>query len=163
MILTKANNTMRISTFKLTRYVCLLFVLSVPGVANANELMAVDTAFNAMAQEKGIAEAFDYYLAENAFNLNGGYDGVPRSQVVADYVRRRDTLRMNWWPVASQLAASGDFGYTWGRFVEHTTNSDGDIEVIHGKYVTVWQKNSQGEWKSLIDIGTLNSAPPENH
>ena len=135
-----------------------LFVLSPASLAET-ELMAVDRAFNTMAQTKGIAEAFDHYLAENALNLNGGYEGVSRDEVVSDYQRRRDTLKMKWWPMATEVADSGDLGYAWGRFIEHKTHDNGTVEEIHGKYITIWRKNSAGEWKSQIDMGSLNPPP----
>ena len=146
---------------KLSKVLLLLPLFSMfnPLLANASELMEVDRAFNEMAQIHGIAEAFDHYLAKNALNLNGGYDGVTRSEVVADYHRRRDTLKMKWWPIASKIATSGELGYTWGRFIEHTTHDDGSVEEIHGKYITIWQKDEQGQWKSLTDMGAVNPPP----
>ena len=141
---------------------CLFFFLISmlnPLLVNANELVDVDQAFNAMAQTQSIAEAFEHYLAKNALNLNGGYDGVSRAEVIADYQRRRDTLKMKWWPVTSEIATSGELGFTWGRFIEHKTHEDGKVEEIHGKYITIWQKDEQGQWKSLTDMGVLNPPP----
>ena len=137
----------------------ILYSMLNPLLVNASELMEVDRGFNEMAQNQGIARAFDHYLAKNALNLNGGYDAVTRSEVVADYHRRRDTLKMKWWPVTSKIATSGELGYTWGRFIEYTTQDDGKVEEIHGKYITVWQKDEQGQWKSLTDMGAINPPP----
>lgn len=123
------------------------------------ELTAVDMAFNEMAQTKGIPEAFEHYLHKDALNLNGGYEGVTGAEVVAVYKQRRGTLKMKWWPVSSEIAASGDLGYTWGRYIEHATHDDGTIEEIRGKYLTIWKKNAAGEWKSLTDMGSVDDAP----
>ncbi len=126
---------------------------------NANELMDVDKTFNEMAQSQGIAEAFDHYLANNAVNLNGGYDVVTRSEIVAGYQRRRNTLKMMWWPVTSNIADSDELGYTWGRFIEYKTHEDSKVEEIHGKYLAIWKRNANGEWKSMTGMGVLNPPP----
>jgi ketosteroid isomerase-like protein len=142
-------------------------ICSLPGVvvaetvtaARITELTAVDTAFNEMAQTVGIPEAFAHYLHKDALNLNGGYDGVPGAEVVAVYKQRRETLQMKWWPIASEIAASSDLGYTWGRVIEHVNHDDGTVEEIRGKYITIWKKNAEGEWKSLTDMGSLDDKP----
>ena len=142
-------------------------ICSLPGVvvaetvtaARITELTAVDTAFNEMAQTVGIPEAFAHYLHKDALNLNGGYDGVPGAEVVAVYKQRRETLQMKWWPITSEIAASSDLGYTWGRFIEHVNHDDGTVEEIRGKYITIWKKNAEGEWKSLTDMGSLDDKP----
>ena len=129
------------------------------GDAKITELITIDTAFNEMAQTIGIPEAFAHYLHKDALNLNGGYDGVPGAEVVAVYKQRRETLQMKWWPIASEIAASRDLGYTWGRFIEHVNHDDGTVEEIFGKYITIWKKNAEGEWKSLTDMGSLDEKP----
>jgi len=35
---------------------------------------------------------------------------------------------------------------------------DGEKIVTHGKVVTIWRKDSDGQWKNVVDI--WNAAPP---
>ena len=61
----------------------------------------------------------------------------------------------------AHVAASGDVGYTTGTY----QSSMGGGTSGKGKYVTVWQKQSDGQWKVKEDIfnADSSSAPPTSH
>jgi ketosteroid isomerase-like protein len=61
-----------------------------------------------------------------------------------------------WEPVFADIALSGDLGYTTGpwEFREH-----GDGPSAFGEFVTIWNKQSSGEWRVVIDIGVRHAAP----
>jgi ketosteroid isomerase-like protein len=46
---------------------------------------------------------------------------------------------------------SGDLGYTWGHYKITT-----DGETKHGKYMTVWHRESDGTWKVIADMGNAD-------
>jgi ketosteroid isomerase-like protein len=50
------------------------------------------------------------------------------------------------------IAPSGDMGYTTGR--SHLTIPDaaGKLQTENGRYVTVWRRDPDGEWRCVIDI-----------
>jgi ketosteroid isomerase-like protein len=50
------------------------------------------------------------------------------------------------------IAPSGDMGYTTGR--NHLTMPDesGVLRTETGRYVTVWRRDPDGEWRCVIDI-----------
>jgi ketosteroid isomerase-like protein/quercetin dioxygenase-like cupin family protein len=62
-------------------------------------------------------------------------------------------------PTNSDVAASGDLGYTTGTY---KASMNGATE--QGKYVEVWKKQSDGQWKVRADIFNSNeSAPATTH
>ena len=138
-------------------------LLSVSSASMAEtELMAVDRGFNKMVQEKGLVAAFDFYLASNSLSLNGPYEGYDRDDFVVWFKENDGKHKMKWWPVNSEISASKDIGYTWGRYEEQTIQDDGAIVEKSGKYITVWRKNANGEWKSTVDMGANYPTKPDS-
>jgi ketosteroid isomerase-like protein len=69
---------------------------------------------------------------------------------------------ISWTATKSEVSASGDIGYTAGTY-ELSMSSLPAPEK--GKYVTVWKKQSDGQWKVIEDIFNADSAgsPPAKH
>ena len=124
------------------------------------ELMDVDRDFNRRAQEDGLVATFYFYLASDSLSLNGPYEGYDRNDFVNWFDENKGKHKMKWGPVASQISASKDLGFTWGRYEEETIEEDGSVVEKAGKYITVWRKNAKGEWKSAVDMGA--GYPPES-
>lgn len=59
---------------------------------------------------------------------------------------------LDWQPVSASVAASGDLGYTIGRWQVRVRNAP-DSVLSHGNYVTIWRKQADGSWKAAVDIG----------
>ena len=61
-------------------------------------------------------------------------------------------FRISWEPQEVVVNASGDLGYTTGR--NHLTMPDasGKPQTEDGRYVTVWRRDPDGEWRCVIDI-----------
>lgn len=63
--------------------------------------------------------------------------------------------RTLWWePYDVVVAASGDLGYTRGRYESRSLDPTGKSVVRHGRYVTVWCRGADGRWRARVDIGT---------
>jgi ketosteroid isomerase-like protein len=124
--------------------------------------MAADSAFSAMSERAGSVEAFHEWIAEDGRALP--QQGYPRSR---DDFRRMLELQtdlpqpasLTWKPLMADVAASGDLGYTHGRYRFARLDSTGDSIFIDGYYVTVWKRQDDGSWKFVMDAG--NEVPPE--
>ncbi len=126
----------------------------------AEELMAVDQAFSDYSVEHGYYEAFATYLAKGAVALNGGRQPIIGiDAILADMEGGGGTLE--WRPVAGDVAKSGDLGYTWGRYTLTYEDENGDTQVAHGKYITVWKRQPDGSFKAVLDGGNPNPPPEE--
>ena len=89
----------------------------------------------------------------NFLDLNGPYEVYNRDDFVMWFKENDGKYKMKWWPVASQISACKDPGFTWARHEEQTIHEDGSAIKKRGKYITVWHKNAKGKWKSAVDMG----------
>jgi ketosteroid isomerase-like protein len=60
-------------------------------------------------------------------------------------------LKITWQPDEVRVAKSGELAYTTGRYDMSFRGPDGKVVPDHGKYVTVWQKQQNGDWKVVVD------------
>ena len=124
----------------------------VRGHADRHEVMQADSAFAALSVTSGAKTAFLFYAAENAVSFGGGaqltegreaigagFDGFPAGAV------------LEWWPVAAQIAPSGDLGCTVGEAKISSLNH-------YSKYLTIWRRQPGGAWKFVADGGNVRPA-----
>jgi len=138
-------------------------VAAAPAFAGAVEdMLETDRAFAAMAQEEGVPAAFAAYAAEDVRMLpNGAQPYMGRELMIADFADWPENASMTWTPVEGMASKKGDFGFTWGRYVYTGVNAEGEEIVAHGKYVSIWRKEKNGDWKFVVDVGNSNPAPEE--
>ncbi len=124
---------------------------------SAEVLIKADTDFAKLAETGGAEKAFDIYFAANAISPMADEDkAVDRAGVIARMKKIDDNgLKLTWKPSGGDLASSGDFGYTYGKW--EVIKKDGGKSLGHGFYATVWKKGADGAWKAELDIG--NEAP----
>lgn len=67
--------------------------------------------------------------------------------------------KLTWQPVAADVSAAGDLGYTTGPW-EFRPKTLTDKPTGFGHYVTVWKKQTNGNWRMALDIGISHPAPP---
>lgn len=132
--------------------------LTGPAAAGPNEdaLIAADTAFNDMAQNKGVAEAFAAYAAPDARMFRGEEKIVSgpaeiRELMAAQYEHGGTLV---WTPREAVASADGTLGFTHGRWT-YTTPADeaGKTQSLQGSYVTIWARQGDGAYKFSLDIG----------
>ena len=124
--------------------------------AAAEKLKQAEAAFMQAALQHGSAGYMSYY-AEDAAELPNGADAIIGKANIAKTMGFLDDQknRLTWQPVAADVAASGDLGYTWGHYEFRSQGKDGVTRVEHGKYITVWKKQADGTWKVAVDMGNL--------
>jgi ketosteroid isomerase-like protein len=144
----------------------LVAVASSQALAGPNEdaVMNADRAFNAMAQEKGVAVAFGAFAAPNAMTFERLPEPVRGPQAIQKFMAEEfgDGSKVVWAPSEATAARDGTLGTTWGRWTFTAKDEKGQTVTLHGTYLTVWQKQADGAWKYVYDIGQsdLPPAPP---
>ena len=123
----------------------------------AEPLMTADRAFCADVQERG-AEAWASWFAEDGvqFPSKGRVEGREAIQALMTPVFAEGSPRLLWDPTDAVLTASGELGYTLGKW--RLLAADSDSVLGTGNYVTIWRM-IDGAWKVAVDIG--NSDPDE--
>jgi uncharacterized protein (TIGR02246 family) len=63
----------------------------------------------------------------------------------------------NWTASKVEVARSGDLAYETGVFVIKTPDKNQQTKTVNGKYVLVWKKLADGNWKVVADIDNPDS------
>jgi len=139
---------------------CLL-ILHLSQSLSAQDLHSLVDAEKAFAQtsvDKSTKIAFLEYFDHHTVAFSNGQAVLGRKE----WERRPDNNNyLFWWPIFADIAASGDFGYTTGPAVYGPDRST--REAKSGVYYsTVWQKDDNGRWKVLADLGSAVYSPAEN-
>jgi ketosteroid isomerase-like protein len=114
------------------------------------QMVNAEKSFAAYAGTAGISEAFLTYFDDSAKVFE-------RGQILngRDVWRQRktDSMELKWYPEFADVAASGDFGYTTGPS-EFRVRKGSEKPDHKGYFNSIWQKNKNGEWKVMLDMGT---------
>lgn len=120
---------------------------------SADPLIETDKAFNAMAQQDGMAKAFIAYADKDVILLRQG-NQLPlygKDALARDFADVKGSP-LSWEPLKAEIAASGDLGYTYGRYRVKSGET-----VKTGVYVSIWKKQADGAWKYVLDGGAPTS------
>jgi uncharacterized protein (TIGR02246 family) len=73
-------------------------------------------------------------------------------------------IALSWKPTKVTVARSGDLAYSSGTYEMSAPDDSGKSVTDHGKYVAVWKKQADGNWKVAVDIWNTDlplPAPPD--
>jgi len=136
--------------------IALLFLLAVAAYAadrDAGVLMQADRDFAKATAEKGV-EGWMAYMAPGAVLL-GAEPKVGPDKIRATMTEElQPGAHLTWEPTKADFIGDGDVGYTIGRFEFRATDKQGKATAFKGTYMTTWQKQKDGTWKVIGDIGT---------
>ena len=144
---------------------CVCIVLLLTGCETAEdtdrakrEIFAADRAFAELSVTEGMATAFLQNMDENpTIYQEGAHPFTGREAINALYANTGDGS-LDWEPTFAEVAASGDLGYSLGRYVYTYRDSVGEDQKSQGYYVTIWKKQADGSWKYVFDSGVQASA-----
>ena len=141
----------------------LVLTLAVAGFAGkakpgSDQLVQLEAEFMKAAAEKG-SQGYMSYYADDAVELPNGENMLQGKEAIAKtmgFLDQKDNS-LTWKPVHADMAASGDWGFTYGTYEFRSKDKDGKPTVSYGKYATIWEKQKDGSWKVVMDMG--NSSP----
>jgi ketosteroid isomerase-like protein len=121
---------------------------------NEDAVMNADRAFNAMAQQKGVAAAFGAFAAPNAVIFEQQPEPERGPQAIFKFTQEEfsDGGKLAWAPKEATASRDGSMGTTWGRWTFSDKDEKGQAVTITGSYLTVWQKQADGSWKYTHDM-----------
>ena len=131
--------------------VCLILLSTATfGQAQADLQKVVDTekAFAKLAEEKGTKPAFLANLSNDAVLF------LPDQVNAKEYWLNRAESKglLSWAPNFADVSANGLLGYTTGNW-EFRPNGKGDTPTAYGEFITIWQRQPDGGYKFVVDIG----------
>jgi ketosteroid isomerase-like protein len=112
-----------------------------------NSLVDAERSFARTSLSKGTKEAFLSVLAEDSVLFK------PRAVAGKKWMQDNPapTSQLSWAPELADISRAGDLGYTTGPW--EFRRSAQDPPTAFGHYVTMWRKQSTGEWKVELDNG----------
>ncbi|HVJ62589.1 MAG TPA: hypothetical protein VM555_07740 [Tahibacter sp.] len=130
-----------------------LFLGAAAGAANdaagrVDDLASAERAFAADAQVVGVRDAFVRHLAEDAWLMR---PQPVRAQAWFD-AHPAQPGSLKWGPEYAEIAASGDFGYTYGPWNSESPKG----EKAAGHFFSVWKRGADGVWKNMLDHGVVH-------
>ena len=120
-------------------------------------LMQADRDFAKATAEKGV-DGWMAFMAPGAVLL-GAEPKVGPDQIRATMTEElQPGAHLTWEPTKAGFIGDGDIGYTIGRFEFRATDKQGKTTSFKGTYMTTWQKQKDGTWKVIGDIGSSRQA-----
>jgi len=118
-------------------------------------LVQLESEFAADVAKRG-HEAFITHFAEDGVEVvdGGGFDNL---EAIRNQPAWPEGTTLAWTPIKAEMARSGDLGFTYGNYVFTAKNKEGKLVANYGKYTSIWQKQKDGHWKVVVDMG--NSSP----
>jgi uncharacterized protein (TIGR02246 family) len=120
--------------------------------------MTADRAFAKATAERGVDGWLEYF-AEDGAMLPAGQPIIRGHQAIRDLMSaafEAEGFELRWEPTEADIAASGDLGYTIGRYERTVTGPNGTQQTTVGKYVSIWRRQEDDTWKVVVDLGTPN-------
>ncbi len=121
---------------------------SAPVSNDLQKLVETEQQFAKTAAEKGTRSAFLEFLADdgiifNPTEMNGKliWKNRPESPAL-----------LSWNPAWADISSDGKLGYTTGGW-EFRPKGKTDQPTAFGEYMTIWQKQADGTFKAVLDIG----------
>jgi len=154
----------RIFMFRLISILVLSLVIGLPAFAQKKvkpkkkeqpvtafqELVNAERAFSALSQKSGIKTAFTSNLSDSGVLFRPN----PVNGLGWFEAKGETPGTLVWEPEYAEISNSGNFGFTTGPFAYKPDTLDCKIgKCSWGRYLTVWKKNSEGQWKIMIDFG----------
>ena len=114
----------------------------------AKDLANEEGKFAAYSVKNGMRAAFLEFFAEKSWLLR------PEPVDAQAWIRGRPDPKivLDWKSTRTILSASRDLGFSTGPSI-YRSKTDADAPAGHGQFFSVWQKQSNGEWKVLVDHG----------
>lgn len=123
------------------------------------ELLQVAEQFNRENAELGYIEGYNKHMADDVLILPPGAQPVMgREKYYAQMKAEGLAGQLEGDVLGAEVSASGDMGWTWGRWVFTVQDSSGNPVVSYGKYLCTWSK-IDGQWKMTSNIWNSNPKP----
>lgn len=128
--------------------------------ADEAAIRANSAAWSDASHAKDVDKSLSFYAPDAVAFDDGGPIETGIAQLrdgMQKLVNAKDTT-IAWTTTKVEVAKSGDIAYEYGAYHLDTKQKNGTVTTQHGKYVLIWKKQLDGNWKVAID--TDNSDTP---
>ena len=123
-------------------------------------LLRTDSEFAALSVAQDASRAFPAYAASLVMPFGRNFFFLLGNQEVTDfYAGATPDEVLSWTPLYAGSSESGDLGFTAGSAIDAVTQPDGIVNRSHSKYLTLWARRADGEWRFIADGGAASPTP----
>jgi len=133
---------------------CATTEVRAPAMDDARTLAAAETAFAAHSMREDMRAAFIAHFATDGVLVRGAWVNA-REWLTP---RPAPPIVLDWRPVHTEVAASGDLGLSTGPW-KLTDRSNPAAQPAFGQFVSVWKRDAGGPWRVLVDLGIGHPQP----
>jgi ketosteroid isomerase-like protein len=124
-----------------------------PNMDDARSLAAAESAFAAHSVREDMRAAFIAHFAADGVMPRGGW--VNAREFLTP--RPAPPILLEWRPVFTQVAASGEMGLSTGP--SRITSKANPSEFGYGQFVSIWKREPGGPWRVAVDLGIAHPEP----
>lgn len=121
---------------------------------DARSLAAAETAFAAQSVREDMRAAFIASFAADGVFVRGGW--VNAREFLTP--RNAPPIILDWRPVYTEVAASGDLGLSTGPW-KLVSRADPNAAPAYGQFVSIWKREPGAPWRVLVDLGISHPRP----
>jgi uncharacterized protein (TIGR02246 family) len=124
-------------------------------------LIQRDAEWAALALEGRDVERILSYWTDDAVVLPPGQAAVNGKAALREYVQgalKIPGFRITWKSSDVHFSPDANLAYLFGRNAVTMNGPSGVVATTEGRAVTIWRRDSDGEWRCAVDIW---NAPPE--
>jgi len=116
------------------------------------EIRETEMEFEKMAADSGLAAAFAYFAADSGV-VNASDSLFIGKEAIHSFYQgwAGNDMRLQWSPDFVDVSASGDLGYTYGKYIFSYKDSLGRLVQSNGIFHTVWKRQQDGTWRFVWD------------
>lgn len=136
--------------------VLLVASLAMAGKTTTDEeaIRKQDTAWSAAAQSKDVEKTISFYADDASVLPAGSPKATGKEQIRAVWTHLLTELKadLSFGPAKIEVAKAGDMAYDIGTYELKVKDAQGNPMTEIGKFVVVWKKQPDKQWKVVADI-----------
>ena len=123
-------------------------------------LFELEARFAKDVAARGGAAFADWFAGDGVALGNGAAPNIGKVAVARSANWSPKDYQLTWTPTDAMMGPSGDMGYTWGHYEGHSKDANGYPVTTGGRYITMWRREPDGNWKVVLDAGA--NEPPSS-
>jgi len=123
-------------------------------------LFDLEARFAKDVAARGGAAFADWFAGDGVSLGNGAAPNIGKVAIAKSAAWSPKDYQLTWTPTDAMMGPSGDMGYTWGHYEGHSKDANGNPITTTGRYITMWRREPDGNWKVVLDAGS--NEPPSS-
>ncbi len=123
--------------------------------AMVTSLIEMEHTFCKAAGKDGAA-GWARFFSESGVMLNKSGKPIQGPKTIENAIEplfQLPELKFVWEPMSADVSDDGTLGYTYGNYERTYLDEDGEMVEEKGMYMTIWKRQSDGQWRIAADVG----------